>query len=96
MVSSTTKELTQTKLLHDHYTAPWKIEKVILPGQSVEVTLNGRRVRRRVVSTSHVKPFNLRKAESRHELEDEFSHVAWGADLGLTDVSVAASLFILS
>ena len=78
-------------MLLDHYTAPWKIEKVILPGQSVEVTLNGRRVRRRVVSTSHVKPFYLRKAELRHDFEDEFSHVAWGADLGLTDVSVAAT-----
>lgn len=59
--------------------------------QSVEVTLNGRRAHRRVVSTSSVKPFYVREKELRHAFEDEFSHVACGADLGVVDVFVAAT-----
>lgn len=82
---------THPKLLHDHFTAPWRVIKVLIPGQSVEVVLNGRRLRRRVVSTSSLKPFYLREERLRHEFEDEFSHVAWGADLGLIDASVAAT-----
>ena len=82
---------THPKLLHDHFTAPWSVTKMIIPGQSMEVTLKGRRIRRRIVSTANVKPFYLREKRLRHQFEDEFSHMAWGADLGLADVSVAAT-----
>ena len=89
--SSLNSQGTHPKLLHDHYTAPWLVTQVIRPGQTVEVTLNGRRIRKRTVSAASVKPFYLREKQLRHQFEDEFSHMAWGPDLGLTDVSVAAT-----
>lgn len=85
--SSLNSQGVHPKLLHDHYTAPWLVTRIVLPGQSAEVTLNGRRIRKRMVSTSSVKPFYLREKELRHHFEDEFSHLAWGADLGLVEIS---------
>lgn len=82
---------THPKLLHDHYTAPWVVTNVPRPGQTVEVTLNGRRVRKRLVSVASVKLFHTRNKELRHDFEDEFSHLAWESTVGLSEVSVAAS-----
>ena len=82
---------THPKLIHDYYTAPWVVANVLRPSQSVEVILKGRRVRKRVVSVASVKMFHLRRKDLRHSFEDEFSHLAWESDLGLADISVAAS-----
>ena len=43
------------------------------------------------MSVANVKPFHLRSKELRHAFEDEFAHLAWESDLGLEEVSVAAS-----
>ena len=82
---------THPKLSHEHWTAPWKVVSISRHGSSLVVNLSGRRIRRRTVSVANVKPFNLRPADLRHELEDEFAHAAWGPDFVLAEVSTVAS-----
>ena len=43
------------------------------------------------MSLAKVKPFYLRPVDLRYEFEDEFTHAAWGPDLGLAEASTAAS-----
>ena len=52
--------------------------------------MSGRRTRRRTVSAAHVKTFYLRPEHLRHAFEDEFAHLAWGADLELAHTSTGA------
>lgn len=79
------------KLVHDHYTVPpWVVTALRRPSNSLEASLNGRKVRRRVVSMSSIKVFHACSKELRHDLEDEFAHPAWESDLGLPEASVIA------
>ena len=57
------------------------------PGISYQVTMSGRRIRRRTVSAAHIKAFYLRPEHLRHAFGDEFAHLAWAANLGLADAS---------
>ena len=58
--------------------------------------MNGRRIRKRTVSASSVKAFHFRNPELRHNFEDEFTQVAWGADLGLAEpAAVEAPIYTL-
>ena len=64
---------------------------MIHPGLSYAVHLNGRCIRKRMVSVADIKPFHERPVELRHAFEDEFAHLAWGPDIGLAEVSTAAA-----
>ena len=59
--------------------------------------MSGCRIRGKVVSAANIKVFHERPEHMRHEFEDEFAHLAWGADLGLGITStVAVSLYTLT
>lgn len=62
------------KLVHDHFIAPWVVTALLRSSQTLEVSLNGRKIRRRVVSVSNL--FHVRSKEFRHDFEDEFAHLA--------------------
>lgn len=68
------------KLQHDVYTGPWEVKEVPITGISVNVEMQGRKRRKRLVATSDVKRFYLRPPEIRHPLADEFAQFAWGRD----------------
>ena len=78
-------------LVHDQWTGPWTVTGIPTPKISLEVTMQGRKIRRRVVSASCVKAFHVRPVDLRHKFEDEFAILAWRADLGLNGVSTAAA-----
>ena len=78
------------KLAHDHYTGPWTVINIIHERLSFTVQLNGRRVRQRKVAAPDLKPYHPRPDHLRLPFEDEFAHLVWSADLGLTEASVVA------
>ena len=46
---------------------------------------------------ANIKVFHERPERLRHDSEEEFAHIAWGADLGLAGTStVAVSLYTLT
>ena len=51
----------------------------------------GEKKRSRTVSVASLKPFYRRSSDLRHPIGDEFAQIAWGADLGLKEDSVAAA-----
>ena len=79
------------KLAHEHWTRPWEVTEVVLPGLSYIVTMNGRGIRRRRASAANIKMFHLRPDDLRHDFEKELAHLAWGVDFGLVELSIAAS-----
>ena len=95
--SKMAREGTHAKLAHEHWTGPWQMTAIEQPGISYQATMSGRRIRRRTVSAANIKTFHLRPERLRHAFEDEFAHLAWGADLGLADTStVAVPLYTLT
>ena len=78
------------KLAHEHWTGPWEVTEVVLPGLSY-ITMNGRGIRRRRASAANIKMFHLRPDDLRHDFENEFAHLAWGIDFGLAEPSIVAS-----
>ena len=60
------------------------------PGTRLEVSIEGRRIRRREVSATYVKTLHIRSPRLRREFEDEFAQMVRGADLGLTGAATAA------
>ena len=95
--SKMVQEGTHAKLAHEHSMGPWQVTAIEQPGISYQVTMSGRRIRRRTVSAAYIKAFYLRPEHLRHAFEDEFAHLAWGADLGLADTStVAVPLYMLT
>ena len=95
--STLSREGIHSKLTHECWTGPWQVVRIIHPGLSYVVHLNGRSIRKRMVSAADIKPFHERPVELRHEFEDEFAHLAWGPDIGLAEVStVAAPLYTLT
>jgi len=48
------------KLQHERYTGPWKATEIIRPGISLEVTMQGRKTRKRRVPTADIKPYHIR------------------------------------
>lgn len=52
------------KLQHDVYTGPWEVKGVSLTAISVNTEMQGRKRRKRLVSTSDVKRFHLRPRPS--------------------------------
>ena len=52
--------------------------------------MRGPRIRGRVVSAANIKIFHERPEHMRHDFENEFVHLAWGADLGLGGTSTVA------
>ena len=78
------------KLAHEHWTGPWRITSVEQPGLSYQATMRGRRIRGRRVLADKLKIFHERPEHMRHDFEDEFVHLARGADLGLGGISTVA------
>ena len=79
------------KLVHEKWTGPWTVTRVVFKGLSAVIEMNGRRKRSRTVSVASLKPFHRRSSDLRHPIGDEFAQIAWGADLGLKGDSVAAA-----
>ena len=78
------------KLVHEHWTGPWRIPSIEQPGLRYQATMSGRRIRGRVVAAANVKVFHERPEHLRHDVEDEFAHLGWGADVGLGSTSTMA------
>ena len=94
--SKMVQEGTHAKLAHEHSMGPWQVTAIEQPGISYQVTMSGRRIRRRTVSAAYIKAFYLRPEHLRHAFEDEFAHLAWGADLEFADIStVVVPLYTL-
>ena len=53
-------------------------------------TISDRQIRGRVVSAANIKVFHERPEHMRHDSEDEFANLDWGADLGLGSTSTVA------
>ena len=49
------REGIHNKLAHEHWTGPWEVTEVVLPGLSYIVTMYGRGIRRRRASASNIK-----------------------------------------
>ena len=91
------REGIHAKLSHQHWTGPWRITSIEQPGLSFQATMSGRRIRGRVVSAATLKVFHERPEHMGHDFEDEFPHLAWGADLGLGRTStVVVPLYTLT
>ena len=78
------------KLVHEHWTGPWRTTPVEQPGLSYRATMRGRRIRGRGGLAAKLKIFHERPEHMRHDFEDEIAHLAWGADLGLGGISTVA------
>ena len=74
------QEGTHVELVHEHWPGPWQVTAIEQPGISYQVTICGRRIKRSTISAAHIKAFYLRLEHLRHAFEDEFTHLAWGAD----------------
>ena len=74
--STLSREGVHSKLAHEHWTGPWQIVRVD-PGLSYAVHLNGRSIRKRMVSAADIKPFHEYPVELRHAFEDEFAYLAF-------------------
>lgn len=61
------------KLQHELYTGPWQVSEVLQRGLSVQVSMQGRRLRNRRVSLADVKPLCTRPLSLRHSLTDGFA-----------------------
>lgn len=77
-------------LAYNHLTGPREGMSVIPPGLRFTVRLRGRQTRQRSAAASGVTPFYHLPPKLRHDLEDEYSHLVWSADLGLADTSAVA------
>ena len=75
------QEGTRAKLAHERWTGPWRVTAIERQGIRYQATMSGRRTRRRTVSATNIKAFHDRPEHLRHAFEDEFAHLAWGADL---------------
>ena len=90
------QEGTHAKLSHEHWTGSWQLTTIVQPSISYQVTMSVRRIRMRTVSAAHIKAFYLRPEHVRRAFEDEFAHLAWGADLEFADIStVVVPLYTL-
>ena len=89
--STLSREGVHSKLAHEHWTGSWQVVRNTRPGLSYVVHLNGRSTKKKIVSAAGIKPFHERPVELRHAFEDEFAHLAWGPDIGLAKVSIAAA-----
>ena len=78
-------------LAHEHWMGPWQVVRIIHSGLSYAVHLNGRSIRKRMVSAVDIKPFHERPVELRHAFADEFTHFVWRPDIRLAEVSTAAA-----
>lgn len=63
------------KLAHEQWSGQWQIVEVGRPGQRYDVLMTGRKLRRRTVSASNVKPCYDRQVHLRHAINDEFAQV---------------------
>ena len=72
-----------SKFSHEHCAGPWQVVRILHPGLSYAMHLNGRSIRKKVVSAADTKPLHERPVELRHAFEDDFAHLAWGPGIGL-------------
>ena len=79
--SSLFRQGMRPKLVHEKWTGPWKVVKVVFKGLSAVIEMEGRKTWTRTVSMAFLKLFFRRSAELRHPIEDEFERIAWGAYL---------------
>ena len=82
------------KLVHEKWTDPWKVVKVVkvvIEGLSVVIEMAGRTTRFRAVSDASLKPFYTRPSDLRYPMEDKLAQMAGGADLGLKGNSTTAA-----
>ena len=77
--STCSREGCGNKVHHEKYTGPWTI-KVLQTGLSVEVELRVRRIRKRTVTTSSLKPFTVRPLGLRYWMVDKVVQYAWETD----------------
>ena len=73
----------ESKLVHEKWTGPWTVAKVVFKSLSAVIEMEGRKKRIRTVSVASLKPFYRRPSNLRHPIGDEFAQIAWDADLGL-------------
>ena len=79
------------KLAQEHWTGPWEVTEVALPGLSYIVTMKGRGIGRQRAALANIKMFHSRPDDLRHDFENEFAHLAWRVDFGLAESSIVAS-----
>ena len=84
-------EGTHAKLAHEHCTGTWRVTDIERPGISYQAAMSGRWTRSTTISAANMKAFHVRPRHLRDAFEDEFAHLAWGADLGLADTSTVAA-----
>ena len=80
-----------SKLVHEKWTGPWKVVKIVFKGLSAVIEMEGRKTRTRTVSMASLQPFYRHSSDLQHPIEDEFAQIAWGVDFGLRGDSVAAA-----
>lgn len=89
VASTLSREVVHSKLAHERWTE--QVASLVHPGLSYAVNLNGRSIRKRMVSTADIRPFHERPVVLRHAFEDDFARLIWGPNMGLTETSTAAA-----
>lgn len=67
--STLSREGVHPTLVHEKWMGLWKVASIITLGLGCLV-LNGRQIRARRASVSHMKPFHARPADISHDFED--------------------------
>lgn len=60
VTSSHARKRTKTKLAHEQWTGPSMVTAVVPAGLGFDINLNGRRIRKRIVSAANFKTFHAR------------------------------------
>ena len=81
--SSLSSARVSAKPIHDLWTGPWEVHKIVIRGLSLQVRMRGRKIRERTVSAANVKKFHARPAYLHHSFGDEYAQLAWEVELGL-------------
>ena len=63
-------------MVHEKWTGPWKVVKVVFKGLTAVIEMEGRKTRTRTVSMAPLKPFYRRPSDLRHPIEDAFAQIA--------------------
>ena len=63
--SKMAQEGTNAKLAHEHWTGPWLVTAIEQPRISYQVTMSGRRIRRRTVSAGRFENWLYEKNEKK-------------------------------
>lgn len=86
------REGIHANLVREHWTGPCQITAIKNSGPSYQATLRGGQLREKVliVLVANVKIFHERLEHLGYDIEENFAHLNWGADLGLVGPSTVA------